>query len=198
MNLTVDIGNTCTKLVAFDGQEPVDEMRMDDGEAYKLEAFCSKHDFTRGIFSSVVCLSREMEEALSALPFPMMRLQSGITPVPIDNKYKTPLTLGTDRLAAMQEAEPFKSGLKWGLRLGGRVIVPPIYRNIAAPVGNYCAFEGSPQQWGVIMLDGSVVVEARYSSVEISEGGTASLTVIPGKTKTVDLGAAFKQKTQNR
>ena len=104
----------------------------------------------------------------------------------------------TDRLAAMQEAEPFKSGLKWGLRLGGRVIVPPIYRNIAAPVGNYCAFEGSPQQWGVIMLDGSVVVEARYASVEISEGGTASLTVIPGKTKTVDLGAAFKQKTQNR
>ena len=98
----------------------------------------------------------------------------------------------------MQEAEPFKSGLKWGLRLGGRVIVPPIYRNIAAPVGNYCAFEGSPQQWGVIMLDGSVVVEARYASVEISEGGTASLTVIPGKTKTVDLGAAFKQKTQNR
>ena len=101
MNLTVDIGNTCTKLVAFDGQEPVDEMRMDDGEAYKFGAFCSKHDFTRGIFSSVVCLSREMEEALSALPFPMMRLQSGITPVPIDNKYKTPLTLGTDRLAAV-------------------------------------------------------------------------------------------------
>ena len=58
----------------------------------------------------------------------------------------------TDRLAAMQEAEPFKSGLKWGLRLGGRVIVPPIYRNIAAPVGNYCAFEGSPQNDADIFL----------------------------------------------
>ena len=38
------------------------------------------------------------------------------------------------------------------------------------------------------MLDGKVVVEARYSHVEINENGTARLTVIPGKEKTVDLG----------
>ena len=93
------------------------------------------------------------------------------------------------RLASIQDTVPFKSGLKWGLKSGGRVIVPPVYRSIQKPVGNYCAVEANPRQWGVIMLDGKVVVEARYSHVEINENGTARLTVIPGKEKTVDLGA---------
>ena len=93
-----------------------------------------------------------------------------------------------ERLDGLKAAVPFKSGLKWGLQLDGRVIVPPIYRNIKSPVGNYCAVEACPHQWGVIMLDGKVVIEARYSHVEINENGTARLTIIPGKEKTVDLG----------
>lgn len=92
------------------------------------------------------------------------------------------------RLASIQDAVPFKSGLKWGLRSGGRVIVPPVYRSIQKPVGNYCAVEANPRQWGIIMLDGKVVVEAYYSKVVINSDGTARLTVIPGKEKTVDLG----------
>ena len=90
-------------------------------------------------------------------------------------------------LAKIQDAVPFQSGLKWGLRAGSRVIVPPVYRNIQKPVGNYCAVEANPRQWGIIRLDGKVVVEARYTDVEISNGGTARLTVFPGITKTVDL-----------
>lgn len=92
------------------------------------------------------------------------------------------------RLADIQDAVPFKSGLKWGLKSGGRVIVPPVYRSIQKPVGDYCAVEASPRQWGVIMLDGKVVVDACYSKVVINRDGTARLTVIPGKEKTVDLG----------
>ena len=91
------------------------------------------------------------------------------------------------RLAKIQDAVPFQSGLKWGLRAGSRVIVPPVYRNIQKPVGNYCAVETNPRQWGIIRLDGKVVVEARYTDVEIINGGTARLTVFPGITKTVDL-----------
>ncbi len=90
------------------------------------------------------------------------------------------------RLAGIQDAVPFRAGLKWGLKSGGRVIVPPVYRNIQKPVGNYCAVEANPRQWGVIMLDGKVVVEACYSKVVINSDGTARLTVIPGKEKTVD------------
>jgi hypothetical protein len=36
-------------------------------------------------------------------------------------------------------------------------------------------------------LDGKVVVEARYINVEIKDNGTANLTIIPGKTKTIKL-----------
>ena len=32
-------------------------------------------------------------------------------------------------------------GVKWGLKLGERIVVPPHYRNICPPVGGYCAFE---------------------------------------------------------
>ena len=91
-----------------------------------------------------------------------------------------------ERLESVRSAEPFQSGMKWGLRLGDKVIVPPVYRNIQAPVGNYCAVEAYPNQWGVIMLDGKVVIEARYMNVEI-KNGTAHLTLIPGKTRTVRL-----------
>ena len=60
------------------------------------------------------------------------------------------------RLAKIQDAVPFQSGLKWGLRAGSRVIVPPIYRSIQNPVGNYCVVETNPRQWGIIRLDGKV------------------------------------------
>ena len=92
-----------------------------------------------------------------------------------------------ERLAGLQDAVPFRSGLKWGLESRGRIIVPPVYRNVQAPIGNYCAVEVNPRQWGIIMLDGKVVIEAKYSKVEIGRDGTARLTIIPGMVKTVTL-----------
>ena len=91
------------------------------------------------------------------------------------------------RLAKIQNVVPFQSGLKWGLKSGSCVIVPPVYRSIQKPVGNYCVVEANPRQWGIIRLDGKVVVEARYTDVEIGNNGTARLTVFPGITKTVNL-----------
>lgn len=100
MNLTIDIGNTCTKLVAFNGTLPIEEVRMDMGDWSKLSDFCLKHKFDKGIYSSVVKLSSDTEEILNTLPFPMLKFESGKTPIPIINKYATPNTLGGDRLAA--------------------------------------------------------------------------------------------------
>lgn len=110
MNLTIDIGNTSTKLVAFNGLEPVEEVRMDDGELYKLDGFCAKYPFKRGIYSSVISLPDELLGRLESMPFPMMKLVSGVTPVPINNRYATPLTLGTDRLAAVVGAYSKQKG----------------------------------------------------------------------------------------
>lgn len=91
------------------------------------------------------------------------------------------------RLEAMKDVEPFCMGTKWGLKWGGRIVVPPCYRKILSPVGDYCAFEENACQWGVMALDGKVVVEARYQAVDLDADGTARLTVIPGKVKTVKL-----------
>ena len=78
-------------------------------------------------------------------------------------------------------------GMKWGLKLGECIIVPPKYRKILPPVGVYCAFEESACRWGGMALDGKVMVEARYQEVDIENNGTVHLTVIPGKVKTVKL-----------
>ena len=91
------------------------------------------------------------------------------------------------RLEEMGDVRPFRMGLKWGLKSGERIVVPPCYRNICPPVGGYCVFEENACQWGLMAPDGKVVVEARYQKVEIEGDGTVRLTVIPGKVKTIKL-----------
>ena len=91
------------------------------------------------------------------------------------------------RLEEIRDVQPFRMGMKWGLKLDGRIVVPPCYRNIRPPVGGYCAFEENACQWGLMALDGKVVVEPRYQKVEIDGDGTVRLTVITGKVKTMKL-----------
>ncbi len=91
------------------------------------------------------------------------------------------------RLEGMGDVRPFRMGLKWGLKSGERIVVPPCYRNIRPPVGGYCVFEGNACQWGLMALDGKVVVEPRYQKVEIEGDGTVRLTVVPGRVKTIKL-----------
>lgn len=110
MNLIIDIGNTCVKLVCFNEGKVVEEQRTDKDDAVALQSFCSRYPFSRGICSSVSDISEEYSAALSSLPFSMMELKSGITRVPIINKYNTPLTLGSDRLAAVVGANWLQPG----------------------------------------------------------------------------------------
>ena len=83
--------------------------------------------------------------------------------------------------------ELYQAGKKWGVKVDGRVIVPPLYHSIAQPVGAYCAFEQVPRHWGVMTLKGKVIVDARYEKVEIRDNGIAVLTGITGKTQTINL-----------
>lgn len=110
MNLIIDIGNTCVKLVCFNEGKVVEEQRTDKDDAVALQSFCSRYPFSRGICSSVSDISEEYSAALSSLPFSMMEFKSGITRVPIINKYDTPLTLGSDRLAAVVGANWLQPG----------------------------------------------------------------------------------------
>ena len=83
--------------------------------------------------------------------------------------------------------ELYQAGKKWGIKVDGRVVVPPLYRSIAQPVGAYCAFEEIPRYWGIMTLKGKVIVDAKYEKVEIRDGGIAVVTDITGKTQTIHL-----------
>ena len=83
--------------------------------------------------------------------------------------------------------ELYQAGKKWGVKVDGKVIVPPLYHCIAQPVGAYCAFEEIPRHWGIMTLKGKVIVDAKYEKVEIRDNGIAVVTGITGKTQTINL-----------
>lgn len=99
VNLIIDIGNTLAKLVAFDGDTPIEEIRTSNASLEDLTPFIKKYTFQKGIVASVIDLSPIVQEQLAALPFPILYFSSN-TPIPIQNRYRTPHTLGSDRLAA--------------------------------------------------------------------------------------------------
>ena len=109
MKLIIDIGNTVVKMVAFRGDEPVDEMRAESGRLSCLHDFVGRHTFRCGIMGTVRDLTPQEEEVLARLQFPLLRF-SPDTPVPITNRYRTPETLGSDRLAAVIGASSLKPG----------------------------------------------------------------------------------------
>ena len=83
--------------------------------------------------------------------------------------------------------ELYQAGKKWGIKMDGKVVVPPIYLQISQPVGAYCAFEQIPRHWGVMTLKGKVLVEPKYEKVEIGTDGVAILSTVVGKRETLRL-----------
>ena len=83
--------------------------------------------------------------------------------------------------------ELYQAGKKWGVKVDGKVIVPPLYCSIAQPVGAYCAFEQIPKHWSIMTLKGKVIVDAKYEKVEIRDNGIVVVTGITGKTQTINL-----------
>lgn len=109
MKLIIDIGNTVAKLVAFKGDEPIEETKTSNGTLAALPAFASKYDFECGILGTVRDIAPEAENTLKQLRIPLLRF-SHDTPIPITNRYRTPETLGADRIAAAVGASTLKPG----------------------------------------------------------------------------------------
>ena len=109
VKLIIDIGNSVTKMVAFRGDEPVDEIRAESGALSGLDDFVVRYGFCCGIVGTVRDLTPCEEEALGRLHIPILRFTPD-TPVPITNRYRTPQTLGSDRLAAVIGARSLKPG----------------------------------------------------------------------------------------
>lgn len=98
--LIVDIGNTSAKVFFFEGDTLLEEFRVaHDGLCSLLATQVALRDIRAAILSSVVPLSDAMEEAIGNLPCPCLRMSSQLR-LPFKTLYKTPHTLGPDRLAA--------------------------------------------------------------------------------------------------
>lgn len=91
------------------------------------------------------------------------------------------------RLKELSAAVPFQMGSGWGLRTAERLVVPPVYRQVLPPVGVYCAFEKYLGQWGVMALDGQVVVEPRFAQVTFCGRNRVKLTSVNGEVQEVKL-----------
>ena len=103
VNLIIDIGNTSAKLAVFDQDTIKEVVRSSNRTLEGLSALCDKYPIRKGIVSSVITLSEQVRTLLESFPFPIIRFTHE-TPVPIKNLYKTPETLGADRLAAVTAA----------------------------------------------------------------------------------------------
>lgn len=100
MNLTIDIGNTRSKLGLFDGQELVEKSNWTNVAIEDIIAYATNHKVKNVILSTVgIPIDASLEAELGRHYF-YLQLNHR-TPLPIDNAYGTPETLGKDRLAAI-------------------------------------------------------------------------------------------------
>ena len=98
MNFIIDTGNTLTKLALFQGKEMVAFTSFTGVDTQIIVKFCEANANIRNvIISSVRDYPPEMESFLSERYRTIVFNE--MTPVPVNNRYETPQTLGKDRLA---------------------------------------------------------------------------------------------------
>lgn len=101
LKITIDVGNTLVKMAAFSNHQCLKTDRSPSLTADFVEAFL--HDFSetkpKAILSTVRSLPTEIEQMLHE-KFCLIVLNDRV-PIPITNRYATPQTLGSDRLAAV-------------------------------------------------------------------------------------------------
>ena len=97
MNLTIDIGNTFIKTLVFNDTLPVYRNVSKTLTSVHINRVLSNFPIKNSIFSSVIDLKKPFWTILKRLPH--LETFSPSTIIPVKNLYKTPDTLGNDRLA---------------------------------------------------------------------------------------------------
>ena len=103
MNIAIDIGNTRGKCAVFEGDRLLETFFFDKEKIIKeIKEIIKKNIISTGIISNVASVSDKiMEELKTILPFQVV---SASSKVPFINLYKTPNTLGVDRIALVAGA----------------------------------------------------------------------------------------------
>jgi type III pantothenate kinase len=100
MNVCIDKGNSSTKVGVFDQNTLIDTFTFGIFDAKTIQNIFEKFPVDACIFSSVVDDNKEIVDFLQSKTEKTVVL-SHETQLPIQNRYKTPQTLGKDRLAAV-------------------------------------------------------------------------------------------------
>lgn len=101
--LVIDIGNSRTKLAVFKGRMLVELIKVNKLDAEQLDRFLNEHSITHSIISSV---NDDIEDLVNLLKVKtqFIRFSTDLN-TGIVNKYKSPETLGLDRLAGVIAAK---------------------------------------------------------------------------------------------
>lgn len=103
MNLVIDIGNTLTKIAIFNGNELIDISVVEKNTFKSLENTLVRFpEITSSILSAVSDYDSTIINLLQSKGNVIELTHN--TPVPFNNKYSTPETLGKDRIAIASAA----------------------------------------------------------------------------------------------
>lgn len=100
MNLIIDIGNNSTKYYIFSGNSIVLHGRRANDSLSFAKEYITQYAIDKVIISSVVETSDKELRVLDDI-CPKVVYFSSSTPTPLKIEYRTPHTLGTDRIAAL-------------------------------------------------------------------------------------------------
>ncbi|MFC2126774.1 type III pantothenate kinase [Bacteroidota bacterium] len=102
-NLIIDAGNSRVKVFVFEGDRVLDSFVSEENDFEKKNnIFLEKHQISKVIVSSVGGFTQKIADFLVA--YPSVLWLTNKTRVPFVNKYKTPATLGVDRIALVSAA----------------------------------------------------------------------------------------------
>ena len=114
-HLCIDCGNTHAKAALFDGDEVVAEVMTGYDDLSPLVHFASGSGACAALMSSTSHRSAAVAAAVSPLLSCQLRELTHLTPLPLTIGYRTPTTLGRDRIAAAVGA--------WQLFTGSNLLV---------------------------------------------------------------------------
>ena len=100
MNLVLDLGNSFSKIAVCDNKQVIESATYEKITSREIAYFHTRYKGLKGvIISSVVNYSRELIDYLNNLYSICIELDHS-TSIPLENRYRTPDTLGYDRIAA--------------------------------------------------------------------------------------------------
>ncbi len=100
MNLCIDQGNSSTKVGVFNQNNLIESITFTTFNFDNISSLMTKFDIQACILSSVISHNEKLNTWLSNNTNLFINLSHN-TPIPIENLYKTPESLGKDRLAAV-------------------------------------------------------------------------------------------------